>query len=76
MIVVAARRDPDVRAGAAVVGLTLAGALVAGLLRPVAFAGRTEMAILPVWIWTIARAAEGRRPLRLAATARSRMTTD
>jgi hypothetical protein len=71
MLVGSARRDPDVRAGAAVVGLTLAGALVAGLVRPVAFAGRTEMAILPVWIWTIAHAAEGRRPLRLAATAAS-----
>lgn len=53
----AARRDPELRAGLLVVGIVLAATIAAGAIRPVAFAGRTEMAILPVWIWVVALAA-------------------
>jgi len=66
----AARRDPDLRAGVLVVGIVLVATIAAGLIRPVAFAGRTEMAILPVWIWVVALAASGDGPeSRLARAA-------
>ena len=35
--------------------------LAASLLRPVAFAGRSEIAILPIWLWSVARAATAGR---------------
>ncbi len=45
-------RDRAARAG---VLLTLGGILAASLWRPVAFAGRSEMVILPIWFWLLAR---------------------
>ncbi|HWZ86010.1 MAG TPA: hypothetical protein VN032_07415 [Thermoanaerobaculia bacterium] len=48
--------------------IVLALALVVSLWRPVAFAGRCEMAVLPVWMWAVARAAPHRRALAGAAT--------
>ncbi|HEY6148468.1 MAG TPA: hypothetical protein VIZ69_12245, partial [Thermoanaerobaculia bacterium] len=62
-----ARQDPEVRAGALVCAAFLAATLAASVLRPVAFAGRTELAILPVWVWTLARAVPMARRLRFAA---------
>ena len=61
------RADPRIRIGSAAVLLTLGGALAVSPFRPVAFAGRTEMAVLPVWLWVIARAAGARRPVRWIA---------
>jgi hypothetical protein len=55
-LVPAAKQDAEVRAGAIVAGTFLAATLAASLLRPVAFPGRTELAVLPVWLWTVARA--------------------
>lgn len=67
LILPAARRDPDVRAAVLFVAGTLALALAASLWRPVAFAGRCEMAVLPVWIWALALASPGRPALGAAA---------
>ncbi|MEP6994212.1 MAG: hypothetical protein ABI968_06780 [Acidobacteriota bacterium] len=59
-----ARTDRAVGEAAGFVLLVLAGALAAGLSKPIAFAGRTELAVLPVWIWGLARAAPAVRALR------------
>lgn len=62
-----ARRDPDVALGAVAVLGTLGLVLALSLSRPIAFAGRTELAALPVWLFVIARAAATSRPLRVLA---------
>jgi hypothetical protein len=64
-----ARKDRDVRNAAAFTVLVLVSVLIAGLRRPVAFAGRTEMAVLPVWLWGVAVAARGNPFARAAAAA-------
>jgi hypothetical protein len=65
----AARRDPETRPAVAFVVLVLALALAVSALRPLAFAGRSEMAVLPVWIWALASAWESGRGVRIAASA-------
>jgi hypothetical protein len=67
LVVPAARADAPVRVAVLFVGLVLVFALIASVWRPVAFAGRCEMAVLPVWMWAVARAAPGRRALSAAA---------
>ena len=62
--VAVARGDAEVRRALVFTVLVLGGALCAGAWRPVAFAGRTEMAVLPVWIWGVARAAGESRTSR------------
>jgi uncharacterized membrane protein len=57
------------RAALAVVLLTLGGILAASFWRPVAFAGRSEMIVLPIWLWLLARSGEESRAVRLAAGA-------
>lgn len=57
-------KDGEVAAALAVVGLTLGGVLIATVWRPVAFSGRTEMAVLPVWLWALAKGSERSAPLR------------
>jgi len=69
LLIPAARGDAEVRAGLVISAIFLLGALAAGLLRPVAFAGRTELAILPVWLWTIARAIPSAPRVRMTAWA-------
>jgi hypothetical protein len=64
-----ARIDRDVRDAAAFVILVLGGALAVGVLKPIVFAGRTELAVLPVWIWGLARSVPESRPLRKASVA-------
>jgi hypothetical protein len=64
-----ARLDPDVRDAAAFVILVLGGALLVGVWKPIAFAGRTELAVLPVWFWGLARAAPESRTLRRSCVA-------
>jgi len=56
--------DPELRRASAFLVLFFGGVLFASLTRPVALAGRTEMAVLPVWLWTVARAGERSRFLR------------
>jgi hypothetical protein len=51
-------RQPQARTGRAVVLLTLAGILAASFWRPVGFAGRSEMVVLPIWLWLLARSSE------------------
>lgn len=67
LILAAAPADPPTRIGLAAVLLTLGGALAVSFWRPLAFAGRTEMAVLPIWLWLVARAGEESRALRRAA---------
>jgi hypothetical protein len=71
MVVVLAgvsRNEPSVRAALLFVAGTLGLAGIASLWRPIAFAGRSELAVLPVWMWGIARALPGRRAVRIGAT--------
>ena len=52
----ATRRDDALKDALALVVLTAILVVAASLKRPVAFAGRTEMVVLPVWYWALARA--------------------
>src|SRR6202162_4795755 len=61
--------DAAGRVGLATVLLTLAGILLVSLWRPVAFPGRSEMAVVPIWIWVAARGGDRSRALRLSAGA-------
>jgi hypothetical protein len=63
------REEPAVRRAAAFLVLFFGAALFASRAGPVAFAGRTEMAVLPVWIWAIALGGERSRLVRLAGVA-------
>jgi hypothetical protein len=63
------RAEPTLRRAVAFLVLFLGAAVLASLAAPVAFAGRTEMAVLPVWLWALARGGEGSRFLRLSAAA-------
>lgn len=63
------RADSDARRASAFIVLFFGGVLFASLSRPVAFAGRTEMAILPVWLWIVALAGERSRAVRIASLA-------
>jgi hypothetical protein len=63
----AARRDEPARDALLFVAIVLALALAASLWRPIAFAGRSEMAVLPVWLWALARSAPARRATAAAA---------
>jgi hypothetical protein len=61
--------DEEGRIGLTAVLLTLAGILLASVWRPVAFPGRSEMAVIPIWIWVVARAGDRSRALRFLAGA-------
>ncbi len=61
--------DPDSRMGLCAVVLTLGGVLAASVWRPIAIAGRSEMAVLPIWLWLAARAAEKSPRARQAVVA-------
>ena len=67
----AARRDPGAFSALLFVAFALGAAALASLFRPLAFAGRSEMAVLPVWIWACARASGERRIARAAAAGAS-----
>ena len=56
--------DAEDRLGLATLFLTLGGILAVSLGRPVAFAGRSEMTVLPIWFWLLARKAEGSAAMR------------
>lgn len=61
--------DAAERMGLTAVLLTLGGILLVSVWRPVSFPGRSEMAVLPIWIWVVARAADRSRALRWIAGA-------
>ena len=63
-VVAATRRDREARDAALFVAAVLGAALALSVWTPFAFAGRTEMAVLPVWIWAVARAAASSRMAR------------
>jgi len=67
LLVTVARSDEGVRNAVLFVAVALGLALAVTLWRPVAFAGRAEMAVLPVWMWAAARAAGRNRPAAVAA---------
>jgi len=60
------REDEPLRRGIAYLVLFFGGVVFASTARPVAFAGRTEMAVLPIWLWTIARATDRSHLARIA----------
>lgn len=60
------REDEPLRRGVAYLVLFFGGVVFVSTVRPVAFAGRTEMAVLPIWLWTIARATDRSRLARIA----------
>ena len=64
-----ARTNPETRRALVFAMLVLGGAVAASLWRPIAFAGRTEMAVLPVFLWGVARAAAESRAARWSAGA-------
>jgi hypothetical protein len=53
-----ARRDGKTRDAVLFVAGVLGLAFTLSLGTPFAFAGRTEMAVLPVWVWAVARASD------------------
>jgi hypothetical protein len=63
------RADTELRRGSAFLVLFFGGVVFVSFVRPVAFAGRTEMAILPVWMWMVSRAANRSRLARIALLA-------
>jgi hypothetical protein len=63
----ASRGDPAVRAASLFALVTLGLAFAASIGRPIAFAGRSEMAVLPVWMWGLAKAAPQRFAVRAGA---------
>jgi hypothetical protein len=69
LLFLAVRRDPDSRLGLSAVVLTLGGILAASAWRPIAIAGRSEMAVLPIWLWLAAGAGETSRLARRAVVA-------
>lgn len=67
LVLPATREDPQTRLAVEFVVLVLALAVTASFWRPIAFAGRSEMAALAVWMWAVARAAPGRRFVQATA---------
>lgn len=65
----AGRQDPECADAAALSLLTMLVVLAASLLRPVAFAGRSEIAILPIWLWSVSRTATAGRVARWVTAA-------
>ena len=61
--------DAAERIGLAAVLSTLAGILLVSVWRPVSFPGRSEMVVLPIWIWIVARSADRSRALHSIAGA-------
>jgi len=61
---VVARRDRAVRDALAFAAIPLLLAALAGFRYPIYFSGRTEMAILPIVLWSFSRAARRSRTVR------------
>jgi len=57
VIAIASRRqDPECANAAGLSLIVVALILAASLARPISFPGRSEMVILPIWLWAVARA--------------------
>jgi hypothetical protein len=69
LVAATAASDRRAREALAFVVLVLAGVLLAGLWRPIGFAGRSELIVLPVWFWVAARATEPGTARRFLAAA-------
>jgi hypothetical protein len=69
------RTDSESRFGLCAVVLTLTTILLVSLWRPVAVPGRSEMVVLPIWLWLAAVAGEESRPARYAAAATAVLAT-
>ena len=65
----AAAAERAIRDASLFVAAVLLLSLVLSLVLPFAFAGRTEMAVLPVWLWAVARAADSSRLARAGVAA-------
>ncbi len=63
----AARGDREIREAVIFVAFVLCAVLLASRWRPIAFAGRTEMAVLPIWLAAVARGAGRNRAVRWGA---------
>jgi len=50
------RRDSECANAVALTLVVMALILASSVVRPVSFAGRSEMVILPIWLWAVARA--------------------
>jgi hypothetical protein len=50
------RRDSECIRGAVLILVVMALILTVSLARPISFPGRSEMLILPIWLWAVARA--------------------
>ena len=68
-LLAAGRRDGPTRDALLFVAGVLGLALALSFATPFAFAGRTEMAVLPVWIWAVARCSPRRRMVQAAGVA-------
>ena len=68
-LAIGSARDPELRDAVLLTGGTLVLLLAASLFRPVAVAGRSEMTILPIWLWAVAMSAAVARPTRFVAAA-------
>lgn len=68
-VALASRRDPACADAAILTLLTMVFVLGASLARPVGFGGRTEMAVLPIWLWAVSRGAAAGRKARWLAGA-------
>jgi hypothetical protein len=63
-VLLSARRDPECADAIGLVLLAMIPILAVSLLRPVAFPGRSEMVILPLWLWAAGRTAARLRAAR------------
>jgi hypothetical protein len=62
-------KDQTLADAIGLVALTTTLLVAVSFVRPVAFPGRSEMAVLPVWLWSVARAASQSRAARWASHA-------
>jgi len=67
LLLLLGRQDASVRSAVVFVLLVLFPLLLVSFWRPLAFAGRSEMAVLPVWLWALSRGAERSVPVRWGA---------
>jgi hypothetical protein len=63
-VLLSARRDAECADAIGLVLLTMIPILALSLLRPIAFPGRSEMVILPLWLWAAGRTAARLRAAR------------
>jgi hypothetical protein len=62
-------RDEASRDAVILTLLTIGFVLAASATRPLAFPGRSEMAVLPIWLWAVSRASRTSRIVRGSAVA-------